>query len=260
MNNKNKLGLPLEYQQMPEYFDAHNVSAETDAKNAVIEKLLKVQDVKTVLDLTCGTGSQVFYLIEHGYEVIGSDFSPGLIEQARHKAKTLGKNITFMNGDMRDLRVGQFDAVITMFNAIGHVTKDDFEKTLQNIHANLKDGGVYVFDIFNLQAITDEVIAGFKMDLNSEVNGVTIRNVQHSAIDRENGFLISHDHYTIVKKGSEPKILNNTFSLQIYTVQELQEMLTRNGFEIVHVYDLQGDEFIADKSLNILVVAKKVGL
>ena len=37
MNNKHKLGLPLEYQQIPEYFDAHNLSAETEANNAVIE-------------------------------------------------------------------------------------------------------------------------------------------------------------------------------------------------------------------------------
>jgi len=42
MNDKeHKLGLPFEYQQMPEYFDAHNVSEQTAAKNAVVEKLLK---------------------------------------------------------------------------------------------------------------------------------------------------------------------------------------------------------------------------
>lgn len=39
MNNKeHKLGLPLEYQQMPEYFDAHNISEQTEAKNALLEK------------------------------------------------------------------------------------------------------------------------------------------------------------------------------------------------------------------------------
>lgn len=32
---------------------------------------------------------------------------------------------------MRTSHVGEFDAVITIFNAIGHLTKTDFEKTLQ---------------------------------------------------------------------------------------------------------------------------------
>lgn len=257
MNDKHKLGLPLEYQQMPEYFDAHNVSEETETKNAVIEKLLKEQMVNTVLDMTCGTGSQVFYLAERGYKVVGSDFSHSLLEIARHKADKLGKNITFIDGDMRELRVGQFDAVITMFNAIGHLTKADFEKALQNIHANLKDGGVYIFDIFNLQAITDNIIDDFKMDIENVVNGVKIRNVQHSEIDRKNGLLTSHDHYTIFKNNSEPEIHTNSFSLQIYTAEELQAMLARNGFETIHQYDLKGNDFIADISLNILIVARK---
>lgn len=254
-DKEHKLGLPFEYQQMPEYFDAHNVSEQTDAKNAVVERLLKEQKVKTVLDMTCGTGSQVFYLAERGYEVIGSDFSPALLEQARSKAKTMNRDIAFIDGDMRDVKIGKFDAVITMFNAIGHVTKADFEKTLKNIHSNLKNGGVYIFDIFNLQAITDDVIDDFKMDIKNVVNGVNIRNVQHSEIDRENGFLISHDKYTISKEGGEPEIHKNSFSLQIYTAKELQSMLERNGFEVVGQYDLDGNDFVAEKSLNILSLA-----
>lgn len=254
---KHKLGLPLEYQQIPEYFDAHNVNEKTAAKNALIEKLLKEQQVKTVFDMTCGTGQQVFYLAERGYEVVGSDLSPALIKIAHHKAKNAGKKITFLEGDVRTLQVEKFDAVITIFNAIGHLTKEDFEQALKNIHANLKDGGVYVFDIFNLQAIHDGMINDFSMETENVVNDVKIRNVQHSEIDRRNGLLTSHDHYTIFKKDGEPEIRTNSFSLQIYTAEELEMLLFRNGFEIVHQYDMEGNDFVADKSLNILTVAKK---
>ncbi|MFO8488043.1 class I SAM-dependent methyltransferase [Legionella pneumophila serogroup 1] len=257
MNKEHKLGLPLEYQQMPEYFDAHNTSEQTEAKNALIEKLLKAQGVKTVLDMTCGTGSQVFYLADRGYEVVGSDFSPALLEIARSKARAMNRNITFIDGDMRKLKAGKFDAVITIFNAIGHLTKADFEKALQNIQANLKDSGLYIFDIFNLQAISDEIIDDFAMDIESIVNGDHIRNIQHSEIDREKGLLTSHDQYTICKEHEEPEIHNNSFSLQIYTAEELQTMLEYNGFEVIYQYDMDGNDFIADKSLNILTVARK---
>jgi SAM-dependent methyltransferase len=258
MTDKHKLGLPLEYQQMPEYFDAHNVNEETKAKNTIVENLLKEQSVKTVLDMTCGTGSQVFHLADCGYEVIGSDFSPALIEIARHKASKLRKNIIFIAGDMRDLYVGKFDAVITIFNAVGHLTKLDFEKALQNISVNLKDGGVYIFDIFNLDAITDDIIDSFAMDIESIMNGVKIRNTQRSEIDRKIGLLTSHDYYKIYKEGDEPEVRTNSFSLQIYTAQELQTILAKYGFETIHQYDMEGKKFIADKSLNILTVAKKI--
>jgi SAM-dependent methyltransferase len=48
-----------------------------------------------------------------------------------------------------------FDAVITIFNAVGHLTKSGFEKAIRNIHRNLNAGGIYVFDILNLEAMTD---------------------------------------------------------------------------------------------------------
>lgn len=256
MNKEHKLGLPLEYQQMPEYFDAHNISEQTEAKNALIEKLLKEQGVKTVLDMTCGTGSQVFYLAERGYEVVGSDFSPALLDIARNKAERVNFGVEFLVGDMRTIKVGKFDAVITIFSAIGHVNKSEFEITLQNIRHNLNDGGIYIFDIFNLQAITDEVIKDFVMDINSVIDGVKFRNQQYSEIDRGNGLLISHDKYTITKEGNKPEYHTNTFSLQIYTAKELQNLLETNGFEILNQYDMNGHQFIPDKSLNILTIAK----
>ena len=112
--NEHKLGLPIEYQQMPEYFDAHNINEQTKAKNALIKRLLKEQNVQTVLDMTCGTGSQVFYLSNHGFAIIGSDFSPVLLDIARAKAKEMDRNITFIDGDMRTVKIGKFDAIITI--------------------------------------------------------------------------------------------------------------------------------------------------
>lgn len=253
-----EMGLPLEYQYMPEYFDAHNVSEETEAKNEHIEKILKQHQAKTVLDLTCGTGSQVFHLVKKGHEVTGADFSPALLEIARNKAQQENIDVTFIDDDMRTLKVGEFDAVITIFNAIGHLTKTDFGQALQNIHSNLKDGGIYVFDIFNLQAMTDQAVKDLAMDITKTVDDTEIHNIQHSTIDRENGLLTSHDQYTITKKGSDPKKLTNSFTLQIYTAAELREMLARNGFETLSQTGMNGEMFIENETLNILTVAKKI--
>ena len=62
--------------------------------------------------------------------------------------------------------------------------------------------------------------------------------------------------YTISKEKGEPEIHTNSFSLQIYTAKELKSMLERNGFEVVGQYDMDGNDFVAEKSLNILTVAK----
>lgn len=256
MNKEDELGLPIEYQQLPQFFDAHNINEETETKNTLIEKLLKEHGVKTVLDMTCGTGSQVLFLAQRGYEISGSDLCPDLIKIARNKAKEMKLGIQFIEGDMRNIKVGQFDAVITIFSAIGHVTKSDFEITLQNIRHNLNPGGIYIFDIFNLEALTEDVVKDFKMDIQTVVDGIKFRNQQFSEIDREKGLLISHDKYTINKDDNKPVCKTNTFSLQIYSASELKELLQKNGFLVLNQYDMEGQPLKRNDSLNILTVAK----
>jgi len=254
-----KLGLPLEYKKLPEFFDAHNICDDTELKNSVVENFLKEYSTKTVLDLTCGTGSQVLFLAKRGYEVVGSDFSPDLLKIARKKAKEASLNLRFIDGDMRTIQVGKFDAAITMFNAVGHLTKAGFEKAMRNVNKNLKDGGIYVFDIFNLEALTDEVVSNFSMYKHKKFNDTQLHSVQCSTIDRKNGFLTSYDHHILQKKADKPTSINNKFSLQIYSAKDLREMLARCGFKTLSQHDIDGSKFLEKKSISILTMAQKIG-
>jgi ubiquinone/menaquinone biosynthesis C-methylase UbiE len=252
-----ELGLPLEYGKFSQYFDANNFAEDTEVNNALIEKLLREHSVQTVLDLTCGTGSQVFYLINHGYECTGADVSPMLLEIAREKATTKNLNIDFIDGDMRTLKVKKFDAVITIFNAIGHLIKGDFMKAIQNVRENLNDGGIYIFDILNLEAMTDEVVANLAYFKHKKIASTQLLSTQCSIIDRKNGILTSYDNYMIQKNAEKPERFYNEFSLQIYTKRELQEILSENGFEVIEQCGMDGQEFLHEKSLSILTVAQK---
>ena len=256
-NNKSNLGLPLEYETLPEYFDAANISKESDANNAVIEKFLNSYQANTVLDLTCGTGSQVFFLNERGYKVTGADFSPALLKIARARASREKMDLTFIDGDMRTLKAGTFDAVITISNAIGHVTKADFEKTLRNIYDNLNDGGIYIFDILNLDAMTDTVVADLAYFVHKKVGDTQILSMQCSTIDRAQGILTSYDSLLIQKNAAVPERIQNTFSIQIYNSTELREMLAKNGFETLGHFGMQGEKFKEETTQSILTVARK---
>jgi len=68
------------------------------------------------LDLGCGTGTNVIYLAQHGFEAVGVDFAPRAITRARHKAEEAGVVATFVVGDVTDLSFlqGHFDLVLDM--------------------------------------------------------------------------------------------------------------------------------------------------
>ncbi len=255
----NILGLPLCYGDLSEYYDALS-QGDDNSKNQIIEKTLREHQVETVLDLTCGTGAQVFWLAKHGYNVTGADFSPALLKIAQDKARKENNGIPLIEGDMRTIEVGHFDAVITMFNAVGHLTKPDFEKAMRNIHSNLKEGGLYLFDIFNLNAMSDEAVNNLSMDITKTIHHTKIHNIQHSKLDRKCGRLTSCDQFSIQEGSAKPKTFEGNFTLQIYTAEELREMLTRNGFETLGQYGLDGSEFSDMETENILTVARSCHL
>lgn len=123
--------------------------------NQLIEKTLQQHRIKTILDFTCGTGSQVFWLAKRGYEILELISSAKMLKITKCKAKQENLRLKFLKGDMRTISAGQFYAVLTAFNATGHLTKADFDKAMRNIHNNLKDGGLYLFDIFNLHYLLE---------------------------------------------------------------------------------------------------------
>lgn len=256
------LGLPIQYQQYPQFFDIPANEENTNNKNLIIEKLLNKHNVKSVFDMTCGTGAQVFFLSEKGYHIVGSDFSPELINQAKDKTSKKGLNIEFIHGDVRELCLGNFDAVITIDNAIGHLVKDDFELALKNIHANLKEDGIYIFDILSLDAMTDEVVYADSQKMTHTSiakDGTKIHNKRTSSIDRENGYISSKEIINFEINGEEKEVINDC-SLQIYTMSQLTSLLTSNHFSVLEQFNIDTYTFEQDDSngYGILTVAQKV--
>jgi cyclopropane fatty-acyl-phospholipid synthase-like methyltransferase len=77
----------------------------------VVEAIQKERTPGRALDLGCGTGTHSIYLAQHGWKVVGVDFSPKAIALAREKANHAGVNIDFRIADVSriDGLVGPFD-------------------------------------------------------------------------------------------------------------------------------------------------------
>jgi len=224
--------------------------------NETLEKILNAHQAKTILDLSCGTGSQVFWLDKAGYNVTGYDINDKMLDIARKKASEIGLNIRFEQGDMRTSQVGKFDAVLTIFNAIGHLTKNDFEQTIKNIAQNLIEGGLYIFDIFNLDyLLKGDNITKLTIDWQKKFDGITAREIQYSTIDNE-GILASHDIYHEQRDNEDPIISTAYQTLQVYSAKQLILILEKYGFKVLKQCNIDGTEFIAESSERILTIAK----
>lgn len=107
-------------------------------------------DVRTVLDLACGTGSLSVLLAQKGYRVLGVDLSEDMLAEADQKAAALESNRPFfVCQPMQRLRLPEtVDAVICCLDSINYLRKPtDCQKTFRRVYDALTHGGVFVFDI-----------------------------------------------------------------------------------------------------------------
>lgn len=246
------------YDDLAKYYDIMELTGiNHENLNYFLIKLFKHYNVKTILDMTAGTGAQAITLAKLGFNITANDINKSMLDIARNKAK--GLDIKFHEGDIKNCRYGEFDAVISMYNAIGHLSKIDFEVALKNIASNLRKNGIYVFDICNLDYMKNGGFINHEfMDLALERDDVKYVRFNNNTINFETGiFRVNQETY--VQEGyNEPMKFNESFDLQIYGIDELSSILKRNNFEIMFKYGDYGVKFDKEKSNSILVVARKI--
>ncbi|OGW52718.1 MAG: methyltransferase type 11 [Nitrospirae bacterium RBG_19FT_COMBO_55_12] len=105
--------------------------------------LIGLRGNEHVLDVACGTGHAslaIARLLPKG-RITAVDLSPGMLEQARKKAATIGtRNVEFLERDMQDLgfSAGEFDAAVCAF---GIFFVENMDAQLSHITTAIKPGG-----------------------------------------------------------------------------------------------------------------------
>lgn len=112
---------------------------------------------RTLLDASCGIGTQALGLAQLGYRVHATDLSAAELERARREAAALGLQPTFALADMRALPEqvpGSFDVVLSADNAIAHLlTGDDLLRALRGMRAKLNAAGLLVLTLRDYDAL-----------------------------------------------------------------------------------------------------------
>ena len=111
----------------------------------------------TLLDCTCGIGTQAIGLALLGHEVHASDLSPVSVEGARREAADFGVSMNFSVADFRNLGATiseTFDVVISCDNAIAHCLDDsDLGAALESIKTRLNPGGLLLLSLRDYDAL-----------------------------------------------------------------------------------------------------------
>ncbi|MBD5560839.1 MAG: class I SAM-dependent methyltransferase [Clostridia bacterium] len=112
-------------------------------------KLLPGPGPLSLLEYACGSGRLTQEFLRRGHTVIGVDRAEGMLAQAADKLRPLGRPYQLACCDMTEFRlVRPVDAAVCGLDAVNYLTTpEELKRFLDAAAANLRDGGVLLFDI-----------------------------------------------------------------------------------------------------------------
>lgn len=238
-----------------------------------------------VLDLGCGTGSMTELLAARGFDMIGVDCSEDMLEIALEKRMASGRDILYLQQDMRDLELyGTVRAVVCLCDSINYLLDvQDLETVFRLVNNYLDPGGIFIFDLNTeykyRELLADRTIAENRdegsfiwdnyYDEESRINeyDLALFIPAEEADAGKMGEGAGPDCETGAASGSGTsgeglyRKYQETHFQRAYTLDEIREALERAGMEFLTWYDGDGDGRQAPRedSERIYVIAREKG-
>lgn len=132
------------------------------------------------LDLGCGTGTNVIYLAQQGWDVVGVDYVPQAVSTARNKAKAAKVQTTFHHGDVTHLEKLPLPTGFTYFLDVGcfHTLEEEGHRRYATECHRLAAPGAWLMLYASFPRIAK---SGYKMGVTPEE--VAERFAPHFMID-----------------------------------------------------------------------------
>lgn len=205
---------------------------------------------KSILDAACGTGNVSEILAQNGYEVVGADIAPDMIEVARSK----DGGVEYHVQDMAELDLGRkFDLAISLFDSLNYITDPShLAKAIKRVGDHLVDGGVFIFDIN-----TEYALAHHFFDQANIASVHYPHYIWNSQYDTTNRICTVNMTFEVIENGEKVQF-KEVHIQRAHSLEELRSMLLDAGFEMVDVFHAYKFRPPTRRSDRVVFIARKI--
>jgi len=193
-----------------------------------------------VLDLACGTGSMTLELAKRGYDMIGVDGSPEMLNVAldRKYDLELERDVLFLLQDMREFELyGTVGAITCCLDSINYLTDDgDIDTVFALAHNYLDPDGLFLFDV-NTPHKFESTYGTNSYVYEDEDCGEGSFCVWQNFYDKKSG--LCDFSLTVFERNEDGKSYSRRDEEQTercYSRNEIEKSLQKAGFEIIGFY------------------------
>jgi SAM-dependent methyltransferase len=127
-------------------FSFRDISQEVDTMERCI-KLFSLIPVRRMLELGCGPAPHIIELTGRGYEYLGIDLNPKMLDFAESKATRAGLSATLLNQDMVRFELEeQVDFAFVLLGSLFASNTAELISHFESTAAALRPGGIYLLD------------------------------------------------------------------------------------------------------------------
>ena len=226
---------------------------ETDAGMSDPETLL-ASERNLVLDLGCGTGTLTELLCQKGYDMIGVDNSPQMLEIAMEKRDESGSGILYLLQDMRELELySTVGTVLSVCDSLNYLLEEkELLQVFRLVDNYLYPGGLFLFD-FNTVYKYSQVIGDAVIAENREDCSFIWENYYH-----EEEEINEYDLTVFVQEEGDRfrRFTENHFQ-RGYTPETMRRLVEQAGMRLLRLLDADTLGEVTDRSERVYVLARE---
>ncbi|SFB84552.1 class I SAM-dependent DNA methyltransferase [Butyrivibrio sp. YAB3001] len=216
------------------------------------------EEKNLIVELGCGTGSFTQVMKRKGYDIMGTDISPEMLNIARHKAADSELDIMYLEQDMRELDLYcTAGTIISVCDSVNYLLEDDdVIETFKLVNNFLFPGGIFIFDFNTLHKYRD-IIGDTTIAENREDCSFIWDNYYH-----EEEHINEYDLTIYARCSKDDEIFRRSVETHYqrgYTLEEMCDFVKAAGLELVTTIDADTHEQPTSESERIYIVAREKG-
>lgn len=212
-----------------------------------------------VLELGCGTGNITRLLADKGYDMIGVDNAPDMLEIAMEKKEADQQDILYLLQDMREFELyGTVKAVVSICDSMNYIIEEeDLLQVFRLVNNYLDPKGIFIFDM-NTEYKYREILGENTIAENREDASFIWDNFYD-----EEGQINEYDLALFIPEEIQGETLYRKYEevhyQRAYSLETVKNLLEQAGMEFVTAYDAFTHDAPQEYSERVYIIAREKG-